>query len=733
MNKIFSSLLVAVIAVPLFGFAAPTAQAATINTAIRGQATQTVYWYAPDGKRYTFPNSGTFYTWFPSFEAVRDLTDAEIQSIPLGNQNVTYRPGAKLVKINTDPKVYAVSKGAILRHVTSESLASQLFGSDWRLKINDVPEVYFTNYTVGSPIYNASDYNVSNEYNSVTYPHESLKGTSTSGSTQSGSLTMNADRTSITSGQAVYLNAAYNQSLPTGGRLEIRLERNSTVVQSCTNTTCSVTVYPTQESGYNTVQYFAIVKDQNGNQVAMQYSPVISFNGSTTGTAIRLSNSVSRTTVNSGDSVTFTSTVLGSNLPATYRIEIIDPRSQEYINGSYYFVGFVKQTCWNTTTCTVSATMDQYMGRTGLTFGAVLRDGNGNLITQESFPTVTITSNTPTETYQHNGEDYITRMTLEVDRTSVASGDQIRLTVNAFNVGNWTYTGNRIEIRDTRTGSTIKTCNDQSWCVASGITVTGSNGSTAQYEARIYDRNGRFVMSQTSPTISISGTATGSSTYTTSGSGSGSVNGLVLETNDTNVNTGDSVRLTANAYTNGSMSYSGYRLEIRDVRDGSIVRTCYDQSSCATDVTVVRRNTETQAQYEARLYDRNGSLVMSQFSPVIYFYGTGSGSSSGTGSTGTALTGSATIAMHPSTDIRVNGTVFLNADVQSANVATPNIVVKIYDERSTTPLATCTGALTCVVNYFMGPTPISTRVYAVVSSNTNPGSFETARLQLTTN
>lgn len=152
----------------------PSAQAVVSNTLIKGSS-PAVYWYATNGKRYVFPNLKTYYTWFTSndFGRVQVISDYELSQIPLGG-NVTYRGGAKLVKVTTDPRVYAVSRYGVLRWVTSEYLAAQLYGSNWRWQVEDVPDAFFVNYTVGSPIYSVSDYNVGSEYNGVNTPTDNI-------------------------------------------------------------------------------------------------------------------------------------------------------------------------------------------------------------------------------------------------------------------------------------------------------------------------------------------------------------------------------------------------------------------------------------------------------------------------------------------------------------------------------------------------------------------------------
>ena len=63
-----------------------------------------------------------------------------------------------MVKFQTSPQVYAVSKGALLRVVASESVAASIYGSDWNKKIDDIADVFYGNYTFGTPIVASADY-----------------------------------------------------------------------------------------------------------------------------------------------------------------------------------------------------------------------------------------------------------------------------------------------------------------------------------------------------------------------------------------------------------------------------------------------------------------------------------------------------------------------------------------------------------------------------------------------
>lgn len=139
-----------------------SSQAATTAFApgdlIKGTAVSTVYYFAPDGKRYVFPNDKTYFTWYTDFSKVKVISDGQLGTIPLGRSNVTYRPGYKMVKITTDPKVYVIDQGGVLRHVATEELANTLYGLNWKNQIDDIPDPFFINYKVGTPIQTASDF-----------------------------------------------------------------------------------------------------------------------------------------------------------------------------------------------------------------------------------------------------------------------------------------------------------------------------------------------------------------------------------------------------------------------------------------------------------------------------------------------------------------------------------------------------------------------------------------------
>ncbi len=116
-----------------------------------------VYYFAPNGKRYVFPNEKTYFSWFKDFGTVKQIPDEALSAILIGG-NVTYKPGSKMVKITTDPKVYAVDQGGVLRWVQTPQLAETLYGLAWKEQIQDLPDPFFINYRIGTTIVLSADF-----------------------------------------------------------------------------------------------------------------------------------------------------------------------------------------------------------------------------------------------------------------------------------------------------------------------------------------------------------------------------------------------------------------------------------------------------------------------------------------------------------------------------------------------------------------------------------------------
>jgi plastocyanin len=170
MTKPFAILSASVLAVlglvaSAFVSVIPTAGAQTLidledveaGNLIRGESYSAVYYYGLDGFRYVFPNDKTYFTWYSDFDDVKWISDGDLADIQIGG-NVTYKPGVKMIKINSDPTVYVIGAGGEIRGIPSEEVAQDLYGSTWNKQIDDVPDGFFSNYTMGSDLEMSSQF-----------------------------------------------------------------------------------------------------------------------------------------------------------------------------------------------------------------------------------------------------------------------------------------------------------------------------------------------------------------------------------------------------------------------------------------------------------------------------------------------------------------------------------------------------------------------------------------------
>lgn len=133
----------------------------------------TVYYIGADGRRHSFPNPKVYFSWFPDFSRVRIVAPNELADIPLG-ANITYRPGTRLVKFMTDPRVYAVDAGRTLRWVKTEGLANSFYGAFWARQVDDISDAFYMDYRFGQDISVNNDYSVQGAQHTAAYPSDVL-------------------------------------------------------------------------------------------------------------------------------------------------------------------------------------------------------------------------------------------------------------------------------------------------------------------------------------------------------------------------------------------------------------------------------------------------------------------------------------------------------------------------------------------------------------------------------
>ncbi len=118
---------------------------------IKSAAFSAVYWYQ-GGRRSPFPNETTYRSWFgQDFSKVLTVPADQLASITLG-KNVKIKGGTYLVKIQSDPKTYAIEPDGTLRWIQTEAQARALYGSTWNTRVRDVDVSLFSDYAIGAPL-----------------------------------------------------------------------------------------------------------------------------------------------------------------------------------------------------------------------------------------------------------------------------------------------------------------------------------------------------------------------------------------------------------------------------------------------------------------------------------------------------------------------------------------------------------------------------------------------------
>jgi hypothetical protein len=145
-----------------------------VGTLIKSVSSPMVYYYASNGKRYVMTSKDVISSWYNSGQDlltgsssicrnVKELPAAEIASIAIGG-NVDIRPGTYIIKIASDPKLYVVSRGRMIRPLATSGLAEQIFPGSSTQRLKTIPDAFFGGYKIGTTINLAADYSATAEY-----------------------------------------------------------------------------------------------------------------------------------------------------------------------------------------------------------------------------------------------------------------------------------------------------------------------------------------------------------------------------------------------------------------------------------------------------------------------------------------------------------------------------------------------------------------------------------------
>ncbi|GEM_PF-6770318 len=120
----------------------------------------TVYLLDANGLRHPFPNLSIFRTYFNDFDALKTVAVEDVAAYPLGAP-VMPKPGTVLVKIQSDPKTYAVfppqgeDLRPVLRWIPTEGDATALYGPAWADYVIDIEPTFFARFAFGEPLLEA--------------------------------------------------------------------------------------------------------------------------------------------------------------------------------------------------------------------------------------------------------------------------------------------------------------------------------------------------------------------------------------------------------------------------------------------------------------------------------------------------------------------------------------------------------------------------------------------------
>jgi hypothetical protein len=246
-------LFLALIAFAPFGvFALPAVAHAALPTppailewdsTVRGWDDST-YWYDTDGNRYAFTSRASYQSWFPgsptgvSKAGIPDLATAKLAGA------VFNRPGVRLVKFQSSPDVYAVSRYGVLRKIATEQVAMELYGEAWTSFIDELSVTDYPLYTFGATITDAAEYDV-HAHDNLTNPSTNVVNADNHAPEKfDATISLAADRAYATVGSTFKLTSYLSKTEGSWHNFTLRFyDQMGAMVGECKTTlSCTVTV-----------------------------------------------------------------------------------------------------------------------------------------------------------------------------------------------------------------------------------------------------------------------------------------------------------------------------------------------------------------------------------------------------------------------------------------------------------------------------------------------------------
>jgi len=428
------SMMAAVLVAPLKASAAGCVSGSLIKGSLPA-----VYYCGADGKRYVFTNDKNYFTWYPNFSGVQIVSDNDLAGIQIGG-NVTYRPGVRMVKIQSDPKTYAIAHGGSLRWVQTEALASCLWGSNWNTQIDDISDAFFVNYQVGFAITSCADYNRTGEMQNSETINEDKELTAPQPNPPPGAPTVISvspqnGATNVSLNSTVQATFSEHMNASTINTGTFTLMRGSVAVAgSVSYTNDTATFFPNANLEANTTYTATIstgARDTGGETLAVNYTWSFSTGASLSGSPTVVSTSPTASATNVAIDATVSATfneAMNASTINTNTFTLV--RGSTSVSGSVSYVG-------NTATFTPSAQLQSNVAYTAtITTGA--KDSDGNSLSGGAYVWTFTTGNFAT------GSPSVLSTTPQDGATGVSVGTTITATfsepMNASTINNGTFT-----------------------------------------------------------------------------------------------------------------------------------------------------------------------------------------------------------------------------------------------------------------------------------------------------
>lgn len=107
-----------------------------------------VYQIGSDGKKYVYPDKGTFDTWHDDFSKVKEVNLSDLDEYNDGG-TVTFQPATNFVTHPNTAKVYLIGENGEAVHIPNEATARKFYGNEWYKMVRDIdPGIFAISYKV---------------------------------------------------------------------------------------------------------------------------------------------------------------------------------------------------------------------------------------------------------------------------------------------------------------------------------------------------------------------------------------------------------------------------------------------------------------------------------------------------------------------------------------------------------------------------------------------------------